>query len=135
VVGAIEREVAQGRELGLDAVQSARVERHVREFDVVRIGPVADAAVLARRQVGAEVVEHDRDPYGGRIQRSQVAAEREELAASLADLDVPVEPVGRQVVASEKVTPTVRPLVRRASTGALRPASTKSSTRRRYSGG
>ena len=36
VVGAVEREVAQRGELGLDPVQPRRVERHVRELDVVR---------------------------------------------------------------------------------------------------
>ena len=42
VVGAVEREVAQRGELGLDPVQPRRVERHVGELDVVRLRPLPD---------------------------------------------------------------------------------------------
>ena len=108
VVGAVEGEVAQRGELGLDPVEPGAVERHVGELDVVRRRPVADPGVGLGGQVRAEVVEHDRDPHLGRVQRAQVAAEREELGAALAGLDVPVEPVGGQVVAGQQVPHPVR---------------------------
>jgi len=60
VVGAVEGEVAQAGELRLDAVEPARVERHVDEFDVVGVGVVADARVGLGGQVRAEVVQDDR---------------------------------------------------------------------------
>jgi len=43
VVGAVEREVAQRGELGLDPVQPGAVERDVGELDVVLRGPVPDS--------------------------------------------------------------------------------------------
>nr|WP_206188866.1 hypothetical protein [Streptomyces hirsutus] len=51
VVGAVQREVTQGGELGLDAVQPGAVGRGVGELDVVSSGPVTDAGVLLRGQV------------------------------------------------------------------------------------
>ena len=45
VVAAVEGEVAQRGELGLDAVEPRAVERHVGQFDVVRRRPVADPGV------------------------------------------------------------------------------------------
>src|SRR3954453_16473888 len=47
VVGAVEGEVAQGGELGLDAVEPGAVERGVGELDVVRLRPPADSVVGA----------------------------------------------------------------------------------------
>jgi hypothetical protein len=43
------------------------------------------------RPVWAEAVQHDRDPHLGRVQRTQAAAEGQELGAGLPQLDVPVE--------------------------------------------
>src|SRR5581483_11101308 len=94
VVGAVEGEVAQGGELGLDPVEPAGVEGDVGQFDVVGLGPVPDPAVGLRGQVGTEVVEHDGDPDVGRVQRAHVAAEGEELGPALLGRDVAVEPVG-----------------------------------------
>ena len=65
---------------------------------VVRRRPVPDAGVGLGRRVRAEVVEHDRDPDLGRVQAARVAHEGQELGAALALGDVPVEPVGAQVV-------------------------------------
>ena len=46
VVGAVEGQVTQGGELGLDTVEPGGVRRRVGDFDVVRGGPVADALAL-----------------------------------------------------------------------------------------
>lgn len=51
VVGAVQGEVAQGGELGLDAVQPGAAGRCVGELDVVGCGPVSDPGVLLRGQV------------------------------------------------------------------------------------
>jgi hypothetical protein len=98
VVGAVEGDVAQGRELRLDAVQPGRICRCIGDLDVVRLGPGPDPAVLAGGQVRAEVVADDRDPGGGRVERAQVAAELQEPGAGLARLDMPVELVLAQLV-------------------------------------
>ena len=45
VVGAVEREVAQRLELGLDPIQPRRVRRRVGELDVVRSRPLADTLI------------------------------------------------------------------------------------------
>ena len=50
VVGAVEGEVAERLELGLDPVEPGRVGRRVGELDVVGLGPVADPwSVLVER--------------------------------------------------------------------------------------
>lgn len=67
MVGAVEREVPQGGELGLDPVQPGRIGSRTGDFDVVRRGPVADPAVFGCGQVRAEVVADDRDPGGSRV--------------------------------------------------------------------
>ncbi len=74
VVGALEGEVAQRGELGLDAVEPGAVEGHVDQPDVVHRRPLTDPAVGLGGQVGAKVVQHDLDPHVGRVQRAQVAA-------------------------------------------------------------
>jgi hypothetical protein len=56
MVGAVEREVAQGGELGLDAVQPGRVRGRVCDLDVAVLRPVAGAAVAGGGQVRAEVM-------------------------------------------------------------------------------
>ncbi len=63
-------EVPEGGELGLDPVEPRPVERHVCQLDVVGNRPDTDAFVLLGGQVRAEVVEHDRDPHLGRVQRA-----------------------------------------------------------------
>lgn len=55
--------------------------RRVRELDVVRRGPLTNSLVLLRGQVRAEVVEHDRDPHVGWVQRPQVTTKGQELGA------------------------------------------------------
>jgi len=103
VVGAVQREVAQGGELGLDAVEPAAVGRGVGDLDVARRGPVPDPAIDPGRQVGAEVVTDDRDSYFGRVEAAQVAAERQERGAVLRDFHMPVEPVPVQVIGGEEM--------------------------------
>jgi len=61
MVGAVQGEVAQSGELGLDAVQPGAVGRCAGELDVVGCGPAANPGVLLRGQVRGEIVEHDRD--------------------------------------------------------------------------
>src|SRR3954447_4793192 len=65
VVSAVEREVAQRGELGLNPVEPARVGRGIGQLDVVGCCPVANAWVVAGAQVGAEVVQHEPDPHAG----------------------------------------------------------------------
>jgi hypothetical protein len=109
VIGAIECEVTEGSEVALDANEERGVGRDVGELDVVRGRPVADAAVLRRRQMRAEVVENDRDADLLRVEDAQVAAEREELGAVLRLLDVAVELVSvRSSAANRWRTPLVR---------------------------
>jgi hypothetical protein len=48
--------------------------------------------------VGAEVVENEVQPRLDGMQRADIPAELQELDAGLALLDVPVEPVGADVV-------------------------------------
>jgi hypothetical protein len=103
VVGAVEREVAQRRELGLDAVQPGRIRRRIGNLDVVRLRPGSDPGVFGRGQVRAEVVADDRDTGAGRVQRAHVPAELQEPGPGLARLDVPVELVFVQVVGGEQV--------------------------------
>ena len=55
VVGAVEREVAQGRELGLDAVQPRRIGRGIGDLDVVRRRPGPDPGVLAVLRCGLKL--------------------------------------------------------------------------------
>ncbi len=62
VVGAVEGEVAQRLELGLDPVEPGRVGRGVGELNVVGLGPDGDPLVGLGRGEGAEVVEDDGDP-------------------------------------------------------------------------
>ena len=59
VIGAVEREVAQCLELGLDSVEPRRVVRCVGEFDVVGGCPPADALVLP---IEAFLTSRDRFP-------------------------------------------------------------------------
>ncbi|MEV4574771.1 hypothetical protein AB0K16_16085 [Nonomuraea jabiensis] len=108
VVGAVQGEVAQGGELGLDAVETGSVGRRVGEFDVVRRGPAAAAAVLLRGQVRGEVVEHERDADLRRVETAQIAAEFQELGPVLPRLDVAVEFAFAQVVGGEQVSDPVR---------------------------
>src|SRR5215212_10515328 len=103
VVGAGDAEVAERLELWLDPVQPGGVEGRVGELDVVGVRP--GAHLLA--QVRAEVVEHEVEPRGGRIERAEVAAEGEELDPALAPLDVPVEAVAAEVVGGEEVADAV----------------------------
>ncbi len=103
VVGTVESEVAQGGELGLDAVEPGTVGRGVGDLDVVRRGPGADSLALLGGQVRGEVVTDDRDTDLGRVEGSQVAAELQELGALLDRLDVAVELVPGQVQGGEQV--------------------------------
>jgi tetratricopeptide (TPR) repeat protein len=52
MVGAVESEVAQRGELGLDPVQPGPVKGHVGQLDIVRRCPVPDAGIGLGRQVG-----------------------------------------------------------------------------------
>ena len=65
----------------------------VGQLDVVRLGLLADGVTF----VGAEVVEHEVQPDLGRVEAADVAAELEELHATFALLDVPVEAVRADV--------------------------------------
>ena len=103
VVGAVQGEVAQRLELGLDPVQPRGVGRGVGELDVVGGRPLGHSRVIAGRQVGAEVVQHDAQPYPGWVQGSQIPQEDQELAAPLTGLDVAVQPVAAQVVGGQQV--------------------------------
>jgi hypothetical protein len=107
VVGAGEREVPQCSELRLDAVQPGGVVRGVGQLDVARGGPVAHLFAV----VGAEVVEDEVQPGAGWVERADVAAELQELDAGLALLDVPVEPVGADVLGGDQVPDAVRSFV------------------------
>lgn len=75
VVGAVEGEVAQGGELGFDAVEPGAVGRGVDDLDVVRCRPGADPLASLRGQVRGEVVTDDRDTDPRRVEAAQVAAE------------------------------------------------------------
>jgi hypothetical protein len=66
--------------------QPGALKRRVRELEVVGGGSVAHLLAEMR----AEVVQPDMQPIVG-VQRSEVAAEREELDARLALLDCPLE--------------------------------------------
>jgi hypothetical protein len=83
--------------------------RRVGQLDVVGGDPVAYFATV----VGAEVVEGEVQSDPGRVERADVAAELQELGSALALLDVPVEPVGADVVGGDEVSDAVRPLVGR----------------------
>ena len=107
VVGAVEGEVARRLELSLDPIEPGRVGRGVGELDVVGLGPVGDAMVGLGRQVGAEVVHDESDPDVRWVERSQVAGESQELGTVLGRGHVPVEVVGRQVVAGQEVADAV----------------------------
>jgi hypothetical protein len=107
MVGAVEGEVAQGGELGLDAVLPRAVGRRVGELNVVGYCPVADPGVVPRGQVLGEVVEHDRDPDRRWVEAAQVAAELEKPRPVLLGLDVPVELVLAQVVGGEQMSDPV----------------------------
>lgn len=109
VVGAGEREVPQRSEVRLDPVQPGGVVRGVSELDVVGGSPFAHLFAV----VGAEVVKDEVQPGAGREERSDVAAELQELDAALALHDVPVEPVGADVVGGDQMPDTVRALVGR----------------------
>jgi hypothetical protein len=100
--------VAQRAELRLDAVQLRGVERGVGQLDVVRLSPGAHLLTL----VGTEVVQHEAQPDFRWIEGADVAAELQKLRAGLAFLDVPVEPVGRDVVGGDQVSDAVRAGVR-----------------------
>lgn len=67
-----------------------RNERGEPLSQLVRGGPVPDPGVGLGRAVWAEVVERDRDPDLGRVQRAQVAAELQELGPAFVLGDVPV---------------------------------------------
>src|SRR5512143_3583714 len=77
-------------------------------------GPNADAAVGLRREVRTEVVQHERQPQVRRVERADVAAEREKLAAALAQFDVTIEPVAAQIVGGQQASDAVRALVGRS---------------------
>jgi hypothetical protein len=64
--------------------------------------------------VGAEVVQDEMQPDLGWVERTDVAAELQELGAALALLDVSVEPVTPDVVGGDQVPDAVRALVGRA---------------------
>lgn len=115
VVGAVEGEVTQGGELGLDPVQPGAVGRGVGDLDVVRRRPRPDPLASLRRQVWRVVVGHDRDPHVQRVQRAQVAAELQECGAVLGLLNVPVELDLGEVVGGEQVPDAVRAGVGRPS--------------------
>jgi hypothetical protein len=103
VVGAVEREVTQRRELRFYAVQPGRIRRRIGDLGVFRRRPGSDPGVFGRAQVRAEVVADDRDAGAGRVQGAQVPAELQEPGPGLAWLDVPVELVLGQLVGGEQV--------------------------------
>jgi hypothetical protein len=55
VVGAVEGEVAQGGELGFDAVEPAGVERDVGQLDVVGLDVLADSMVASAGEMGLKL--------------------------------------------------------------------------------
>jgi len=109
VIGAVESEVAECLELGLDPVEPGGVGRRVGQFDVVGLGPLGHPLIVLRRQVRAEVVQHNGDSDLGRVKGSEVAHEGQELGPALLRGDVPVEAVGCEVVAGHEVSYPVRP--------------------------
>jgi hypothetical protein len=90
VVGAVEGEVAQRGELGLDPVQPARIGRGVGKLYVVGCGPDADPGVVVGAQVRAEGVQHDPDAHPWRVEGAQ---EDQELPPTLARPDMARQPV------------------------------------------
>lgn len=103
VIRAVEREVAQGRELGLDPVQPGGVRWGVGDFDIVRRRPGADPLTLLCGQVRGEIVTDDGDPHLRWVERAKAAAELEELSALLDRLCVAVELVLGQVQGGKQV--------------------------------
>lgn len=83
LVGAVQGEVAQGRELGFDPVEPGVVGRGVGDLDAVDVGPVRDPAASLGGQVRGVVVAHDRDALLGRAEGASEAAELQELGAGL----------------------------------------------------
>jgi hypothetical protein len=81
--------------------------RGIGQLDVVQGRPVAHLLAV----VGAEVVEDEVQPRLDGMQRADVAAELQELDAGLALLDVPVEPVGADVMGGDEMPDAVRALV------------------------
>ena len=108
MVGAVEGEVAQGGELGFDPVQPAGVERDVGQLDVVGRGPVADPASSLVERCGLKLSSTMAMRTWVGYRRAQIAAERQELGAALAAVDVPVQPVAAQVVGGQEVPDAVR---------------------------
>ena len=90
--------------------------RRVCQLDVVGSGPLAHLLPV----VGAEVIEDEVQADLGWVQRADVTAELEEVGAVLALLDVPVEPVGVDVVGADQVPDAVRALVGRSDSLGLR---------------
>lgn len=84
--------------------------RRVRQLDVVLDGPGSHLLAV----VGAEVVEDEVQASLGGMQRADVPAELQEVRAVLALLDVPVEPVGADVVSGDQMPDAVRARVGRA---------------------
>jgi hypothetical protein len=83
VVGAVEGEVAQGGELGLNAVEPGAVGRGVGDLHVVGRGPVADPGIAWGWSCVGRVVDYKRNTYFGRVQVAQVAGELQERRARL----------------------------------------------------
>jgi len=101
VVGAVEGDVAQGRELGFYAVEPGRIGRGAGDLDVAGRGPCPDPGVFGRGQVRAEVVADDRDAGRGRVQGAQVAAELQKPGSGLAPAapaDDPHQPLSLVIV-------------------------------------
>ena len=103
MVGAIVREVARRGELHLDPVQPRTICRRVCDLDGDCLRPVSDATAPVRSQVRREVVTRDGQAHSDPVEAAQVSAEGEELSAGLGVLDMPVEPVGGQIVGGEQV--------------------------------
>jgi hypothetical protein len=114
MVGAVEREVTQGRELGLDPVQPGAVGRQEDQLDVVVDRPGADVCVFVRGEVVQHHIQLLPGPTG-----AQPLEEVEELPPALARADAVVQLAGGQIEGGEHV-----PHAARAVVGGPQPART-----------
>ncbi|WP_155247739.1 hypothetical protein [Salinispora arenicola] len=70
VIGAVEGDIADGGELGLDPVQPGRIREQEHQVDAVGGTPVADLGVLVRGEVVADFAVADAvdQPAGGQVE-------------------------------------------------------------------
>src|SRR5262245_7841755 len=112
VVGGLQGELLERREVALDAIEPRRLSRREVEANVVLRGPSANLGL----EVRAVVVEHDVQDLLARVATANPLQERQELHPSLAARELTVETVGLEVVNRQEVTHTALALVRGAQT-------------------